>query len=266
MQPIDQENYDALFEQTQMAGAVGQQAQAAAAAQYYLEEQQKNLAETQLEVESITERIYHLLKQDSLKILDDGRTEWQAIIDMKQRTLTDWGIDRIMQVIHFYINKNTLLSNFDEPQINRIMLRFCNEINDLVLLKYQILFRQPTFKECKEILLERIDEQKQLKVFAAEIIGITLDPNKVKEELLKEAEQRIENEIKKIRQEQTKEKLKEYGLLMAQLEAMVYATYNRAYRGEERGSIRRHTNISEVLGRPMNPKQEGGMFKWLSKR
>ena len=262
MQPID--NYDAVFEQTQMAGAVGQQAQASAAAQYYLEEQQKNLAETQLEVESITERVYHLLKQDFLKPLDDGRIDWQPITDQKKRTLTDWGVDRIMQVVHFYLNKNTLLSCFDEPQINRIMLRFCNELNDLVLLKYEVLFRRPTFEECKEILLERIDEQRKLKMFSAEIIGVRLDPAAVKEQLLKEAEKKIEYELKKIREEQIKEKLKEYGLLMAQLEAMVYATYNRAYRGEERGSIRRHTNISEVIGnRPMGQKESGGMFKWL---
>ncbi len=37
------------------------------------------------------------------------------------------------------------------------MLRFVTEINDLVLLKYQTLFRQPTFEECKEIMLERIE-------------------------------------------------------------------------------------------------------------
>ena len=48
---------------------------------------------------------------------------------------------------------------------------------------------------------------------------------------------------------------------------MVFATLNRAWKGEERGSLRRHTNISEVIGQsPRQQMQEtGGIFRWFKK-
>lgn len=253
------------LQNTTLAGAVGQQAQSSAAAQYFLDEKQKGLAETQLEVDSIIIKCYHLLKQEVI-IPDEeegGTLKPKVLSDEKQRILTEEGVERIMQIIHFYVNKNTLLSNFDEKQINRIMLRFLTELNDLFLLKYQILFCQPTFEECKEIFGERIREQVNLKVFAADLIDKKVNEVEIEKEIFKKAEERIEYEIKKIKNEQIKEKLREYGLIVAQLEMIVYACLNRAWKGEERGSIRRHTNISEIIGnRPTPQKESGGMFKW----
>lgn len=269
---MNTEEMNNLMEQANIQGQIGQGAQASAAAQYYVQEQEKNLAETQLEVESIATRIYHLLRQDVLKPNNDGddRLVWTSIQDTKQRALTDWGVDRIMQVVHFYINKNILLSNFDVTQIDRIMLRFCTELNDLVLLKYQVLFRQSTFEECKDILKSRLDDKKKLKRYTREILGEVISKEKeieIEEDIIREMEGKVELEIQRIREEQRKEKLREYGLLMAQMEAMVYATYNRAWKGEERGSIRRHTNISEVIGNHSPSRQDGGggMFKWIKR-
>lgn len=264
-QPLTQEEIDNLYVQSQVPGMMGQANSAQAMAQYYYQEQEKNLAETQLDVDTIKSDIYHLLRQDALKIYPDGRSEWKDIVNIRDRTLTDWGVDRIMQTINFYINKNTLLSNFDEKQIKSLMYRFVGELNDLVLMKYEFLFRRPTLEECQKILSERLDDKRKLRVFAIEILGGNPDEKQIKKEILLEMENRIEEEIAKIREEQRKEKLREYGLLMAQLEAIVFATYNRAFRGEERGSIRRHTNISEVIGgrTAMPTNNRGGMLKWL---
>ena len=261
----EQERVD-LYEQTAIAQA-GQQAQAAIAAQYYLEEQERGLAETQLDVETIISKIYHLLKQDILKPLKDGQMDWVSIPE-KDRVLTDWAVDKLMQIINFYINKNNLLSNYDEDQINRLMYRFTTEINDLIFLKYEAIFRKPTFEECKNILIERIEEKTKLKAFAMEIIGKTPDKEKIREELLQEVELRVEKEISKIRQEKLKEAIREYGLMTAELETMVLATFNRAWRGEERGSIRRHQQISEIIGTrpPLQKGEKGGIFgRWIGR-
>ena len=55
-------------------------------------------------------------------------------------------------------------------------------------------------------------------------------------------------------------------MIFTQLKALVEATHNRAWKGEERGSLRRHFNISEVIGgrSPMEQKR-GGIFGWGSK-
>ena len=84
---------------------------------------------------------------------------------------------------------------------------------------------------------------------------------------MEEIEKTLEKEIMKVREQRIKENIREYGLLIAQLEIIVYAALNRAWRGEERGSFRRHTNISELIGgRPPIPsKSGGGIFSWGNK-
>jgi len=234
--------------------------------QYHLQEQERGLAETQLEVDSIKEEIYHLLNQDKLKEIN-GKFVWVKLENQSERILSDWGVDRIMQTINFYINKNILLSNFDEVQIRRLMLKFIREINDLILLKYQLLFYRPTFEECKEIILKKLGDKKKMRMFSMEILGKIPDDKKEKEienELLLEMETTLEKEMEKIEQEQRKEKLRDYGLIIAQLEVIVFSTLNRAYRGEERGSLRRHMNVSELVGRspPTIKQNNGGFFGW----
>lgn len=261
---MDEQDYAEMAGHAQVTGMT--QKNAAEAAQYYLEEKEKGIVDIQLEVDSIKSDIYHLLKQDILKMNGDSlRSEWEPI-GMKERTLTDWGVERIMQTIHFYINKNTLLTNFNEEQIRSIMLTFMQETNDLVLLKYQNLFREPTFEECKEMMEEKVADKKKMKVFTLELLGKDVDEIQITKDLMTELEKTLEKEMEKIKTEKRKEKIRDYGLLVAQLEIIVFATLNRAWKGEERGSIRRHTQISELIGgrAPMQQKS-GGMFSWGSK-
>lgn len=260
---MNEEEIAAINAQSQTATNTQQAAQIAAQTAEYQGTIEKGLAETQLDVNQIINEVYHLLKQD-IFIIENGMPGWKELESVQDRILTDKGVERIMQVVKFYVNKNTLLSNFNDVQINTLMLRFVTELNDLILLKYQYIFREPTFEECKGILNSRIDEKAKLKVYAAEIVGKTLEKEDVKKEMLEEIEFKIEKEIEKIKQESRKEKLRDYGLMMAQLETMIFSTLNRAWKGEERGSIRRHTNISEVIGSsPLANKNDGGMFKWL---
>lgn len=257
----EQEQADALNSMSAL-GMAGQVAAGNAAAQYYLEDQQRALAEKQLDIRKIRKECYYILKQYSWNPGDTG-VEW-TICPENKRTLTDYGVDRIMQIIHFYINENNLLSNFSDEQINYLMLKFLLELNDLILLNYENIFREPTFEECKQILLDRVSDRKKLKMFAMESFGKEVDEVEIERELKEEIEHQIEYEIKKIRDEKRKEKLREYGLIVAQLEVIVLGALNRALNGEERGSLRRHTQMLEMLGAsPQQAKETGGMFKWL---
>lgn len=266
------EESEELMRQSALIGASGQAAQQSAAAQYYVQEQDKNLAETQLEVDTILAEAYHLLKQDVYGDMGDGKFGWTVIKDTKQRVLTDWGVERIMQVLKSYVNKNTLLSNFDDKMINRRMLEFVYSLNGLMLMKYEFLFRQPTLDECKQILKSRLKEKKDLKMFAREMGGYSIDKiaeDEIDNQLLSEIENRIESEMDKIKTEKRKQNLREYEILLVQLTQMIESTHNRAWKGEERGSIRRHTNIHELIGgspQGKNPQSEGGMLKWLRGR
>lgn len=186
-------------------GETGKNAMATAQAQYYNQEKEIGLADAQLEVDTIKEDIYHLLRQD-VKEINKGKFEWVDLKSQKERTLSNWGVDRIMQIIHFYINKNTLLSNFNEEQINRLMLKFIKELNDLILLKYQVLFREPSFEECKEIILKKLDNRKKMKMFSLEVLGKETNEEEINKELLEEMESTLEKEMEKTRRETKKKR------------------------------------------------------------
>ena len=103
-----------------------------------------------------------------------------------------------------------------------------------------------------------------MKLFSLEVLGQKGDDKKIEKELLEETEATLEKEMEKVRKETKKEKIRDYGLIIVQLEIIVFATLNRAWKGEERGSLRRHMNVSELIGasssRPQQPK--GGFFSW----
>jgi len=230
--------------------------------QYQMEESEQNLAEAQLDCNETLSKIYHLLKQDILAPNDEGILEWKEIEDQKKRVLTEEGVEKMMQVMQSYINKETLLSNFDEKMIARRMLEFSLALSAVIFMKYDVYFRTPSLDECKDILELRIAEKNKRKRINLEIMNKEVDMDKIKEETLKEIEPRIEYEIQKIKQEQTKLNLREFEMIFTQLRALVEATHNRAWKGEERGSLRRHFNISEIIGgKPQQQeKKKWGLF------
>ena len=250
-----------LHSQTQQGNLIANQSKQL---QYQMEEVEKNLAEAQLDVEETLMKITHLLKQDVLRTNSQGILEWQEIPDAKQRVLTDQGVDKIMQVMQSYINKETLLSNFDDKMIARRMLEFSLSFSALLFLKYEIFFRSPSMLECKEILQCRINQKVETKKMTAQIFKKEFNQEQVEREILNELEPRMDYEIEKIRKEQTKSNLREFEMIFTQLKALVEATHNRAWKGEERGSLRRHFNISEVIGgkSPMQQKQGGFFGSW----
>jgi len=263
---MNEEQSEQIATDLAIGSNVTQQAAQSAQAQYHLQEQERNLAEAQLECNTTLVNLYRQLKQDQMIVKDDEIT-WVPIKDEKKKRYTDDGINRIMELMSFYVNKENLLSNFSEEQINAIMLRFRLAFSANILMRYKVYFRQPSTEECQAIFKERIKAKTDLKMFAAKMVGKDLDEKEVSNKLLKEYENRMEYELDKIRDEKKKEMLSEFELQFEQLSQIVYATLNRAFRGEERGSIRRHTNISEVIGGSSNQQkpQGGNFFRWGKK-
>ena len=246
---MNPEQYDEVMAGTGLSGELSKNAvmnNQQNQQQFMMDEGQRSLAEMQTELDSVKETIFHLLKQDR-EIVQSGQLIWEPMVDKSKLVFTEEGRDKIYQLISFYVNKNTLFTNFDENQIKFMMRRFMTELNGLILLKYEIIFRQPTFDECVDILERRTENKAKLRVYSGKRIGKIYDQKEIEKELLKETETRIEYEIKKIKEQQRKEKIREYGIILVQLEALVYSLLNRAFRGEERGSIRRHQNASEVV-------------------
>ena len=234
---------------------------------YQMEEGEKNLADSQLDCERILFELYHSLKQDVLRPnpKKDGVLDWFELKgdDLKKRVLTDEGIDEIMQVMKCYINKETLLSNFDDKKINERMLDFCLAFNGKFMLKYEVMFSTPTLEECKIILINQInDKVKKIKT-TADILDEPCDEVEVRRQIVLEMKPRMEIELTKIKDEKRKINLRAWEMIFIMLTHLVESTHNRAWKGEERGSLRRHFNISEVIGggnQMMQQKKKWGIW------
>ncbi len=100
-------------------------------------QQQENLIVFQLELDNIMERIEHLLKGDILREDAEGNLTYTVPKDTTLIVLNDYGVQLIMNVISFYLNRNTILSNYKDDRIFEILYDLGFELADLVYINYE---------------------------------------------------------------------------------------------------------------------------------
>ena len=96
-----------------------------------------NLIEWQLEMDNILERIDHLLRGHTLKFDKEGNLTWQEPKDNKMRVFNEYGVQEILRILSMYLNRNTILSNYDEETIKLKVYDLGYELTDLIYLKYE---------------------------------------------------------------------------------------------------------------------------------
>lgn len=236
---------------------------------YSFQEQEKGMVKEQLDLSEEMERIENLLRGRVLKKDKKTRvTSWEDPEDNEMVILSEYGVHLIMNTISWYINKNTLLSNYDEETILQKMEDFAIDLADTVFMEYDKVFEQPTFEDCKKILDSRMESKVKLKIYAAEIVGKSMTKENAKQSVVKELEGIVERELEKIKQQIIKNKLKRFLILIREIQDSVHSTYLRALYGQERKTIREHTHITEVKGG--TPVQSGGggagLLDWIKRR
>ena len=97
---------------------------------------QDNLIKWQLELDNILERCEHILRGDKLKF-NSGNLIWTENPNPEQNVLNDYGCQEVMRVLSMYLNRNTILSDYDDPEIREKVLDFGRELNDLFFMKYE---------------------------------------------------------------------------------------------------------------------------------
>lgn len=230
-----------------------------------LGEDSTNLIKEQLSLENEIESIKYLLQGYTLESDDEGIQRWTKPKDKEMVVLTTYGVELIMNAILFYLNKNTLLSNYDEPTIFQKMEDFSTSLVDSVFMEYEKVFQYPTLEECKEVLDQRLKRKVDTKIFSLKIKGENFDEKlerKITQQFLSELD--IENELEKIKQQIIKNKLKRFDLLMRVVQDSVHSTYLRALNGQERRTLRQHITVSEnvspqLFKQPI--KQSKGIFR-----
>ncbi len=98
---------------------------------------EENLIRWQLDLKEDLDRIYHLLKGHQLTMGEHGEMIFTEPTDPDLKPFNEFGVQTLMNIMAFYLNRNTLLSNYDLDTINWKVLDFGNEVADLIHNRYQ---------------------------------------------------------------------------------------------------------------------------------
>ena len=254
---MNQEEFDFIEEQKRQVANLQFQNQQLNTAQFQqdlaLEKQETNIIKEQLDLNPLLDYMNHLLRGDYLELGENGEV-WKTPIDTDLIILSEKGVHLIMNALRFYLNTNTLLSNYETEIIDQKMEDFALTLADDIFMEYESVFRFPSFEECKTKLLARISSKVELRKFALELLGKEVNEVEIKEEIIKEMEGSLNKEIEKIKEQTMKNKLKRFELIMRVVQDAVHSTYLRAWNGAERRTLRQHIHINETRGTPEMPK------------
>jgi hypothetical protein len=95
-----------------------------------------NLIEWQLELDNILERIEHLLRGDRIEFDESGQMHWKKPESPEDEVFNEYGVQEILRILSMYLNRNTILSNYDEDTINNKVYDFSLELIDLILVNH----------------------------------------------------------------------------------------------------------------------------------
>lgn len=139
MNQEEQDYYDQMqTEQQQMLEGIGETPQFSNANNsVYSGIHEDNIIKWQLDFSEDLDRIYHLLKGSQIEIDSNGNVNYVEPKHDKDKPFNEHGVQLIMNVVSFYLNRNTILSNYDEKVINWKVLDFGHELSDLIFNKYQ---------------------------------------------------------------------------------------------------------------------------------
>jgi hypothetical protein len=121
---------------------------------------QDNLIKWQLELDNILERAEHILRGDKLEFRE-GHMIWiKSPEGHRDRILNEYGVQEVMKVLSMYLNRNTILADYDDEEINDKVFDFGMELKDLFFMKYE------------EIGLTDLDKRKNYPMLIREIVDM----------------------------------------------------------------------------------------------
>ena len=128
----------------------------------FMEEQDKGMAESQLDLSEELERIEHLLRGHIIKKDKETQLEYWDEPTAEQdnmRLLNEYGVRLIMQILNMYLSKRKLLANYGEDEINWKMKKFAIELADLIFTKDREMgLDTPDKRKCYSMLVMEIKD------------------------------------------------------------------------------------------------------------
>lgn len=199
-----------------------------------------NLIRWQLDLREDIDRIYHLLKGDKIKEDKEGNIEYEEADHYDLKPFNEFGVQMIMNIISFYLNRNTLLSNYDEDTINSKVLDFGRRLSTLIHNRYEEIMITVDLVKATEDMIG-----KKIKVLPN---GIYVTDFRYEDGSLtyNELPDKVVQWRDDIKREHLVKKMKMYEMLVGCLVDSVHSAYLRAYRAGERESLRTARHVSQT--------------------
>jgi len=119
----------------------------------------ENLIRWQLELNDILERAEHILRGDQPKF-KDGHLIWEKNPDPDNNPLNKFGVQEIMKILAMYINRNTILSDYDKTEINYKVFDFGRRVNNFIFMRYE------------EIGMDNEHKRKHFEIIVGELVDL----------------------------------------------------------------------------------------------
>lgn len=96
--------------------------------------QNEDIIKWQLELNDILERAEHILRGDIPKF-KDGNIIWEDNPQPEMNTLNEVGVQECMKILAMYVNRNTILADYDNDEINIKVFDFGRALNNLIFMR-----------------------------------------------------------------------------------------------------------------------------------
>ena len=93
-----------------------------------------NIVRWQLELNDILERTEHILRGD-VPTFKDGHIIWEKNKTPENNPLNETGVQEIMKILALYVNRNKVLSDYTNKEINFKVFDFGRALNNLIFMR-----------------------------------------------------------------------------------------------------------------------------------
>lgn len=236
--------------------------------QMQMAEQMKepSMIKEQLDLSQEKQEIYYQLRGFVLTEQPDGSLAWKKDPLNDLSFLTDAGINYCFWFLTGYLGKNILLGNYEDETIREKMEDIGIVLSDTLFNKSNRYFKEPTLDEMKKELEQRIKKKVDLRKFAYELIGKEAAESEIRHQIISEMEDRIEHEMDNIKRTLMNERHRMLNSLIIWMLDQIHGAYQRAWKGQERRSIREHMYVTETKGGVYMPEKKETFLDKFRKR
>ena len=125
----------------------------ALAATSYQGKEDANLIQFQIDTGEMLSKIEHFLRGEYVAVDEEGNEYWKKSDDKNLALLNDYGVNFILSILGNYLDKNTILSWYDEMRINEILADLGDKLAEEIYFNYEKIGLTTEYKKSRYPLI-----------------------------------------------------------------------------------------------------------------